>query len=186
MLSLTPAQLERRTRLRRAVAGLVLGLFAFSAFAGGIYVVKSRATAGSSAESAKAATVAPKPSEPATATAQADAPQPLDASQERAPSEAERALALARTPVVTTASFKNWSELAHQLSPSDRKLAEHELSRLTVTGERPVQEAARLELALLWRATDRRAKAHKVLVSLARSAADPLVKKYALDTLTTA
>ena len=33
-----------------------------------------------------------------------------------------------------------------------------------------MQEAARLELALLWRATARRAKAQKVLVSLARTA----------------
>jgi hypothetical protein len=95
-------------------------------------------------------------------------------------------LALARAPSATVASLEAWSRFAGQLSHADRQRAEHDLSRLSVKGARPVQEAARLQLALLWRATARRAKAQKVLVSLARSASDPVVKKYARDTLSAA
>jgi hypothetical protein len=84
------------------------------------------------------------------------------------------------------ASLQAWSRLAGQLSLADRRLVEHDLSRLSVAGARPRQEAARLELALLWRATARRGKAQKVLVSLARTATDSVVKKYALEALTTA
>ncbi|HET7543421.1 MAG TPA: hypothetical protein VFK05_26285, partial [Polyangiaceae bacterium] len=194
-LRLTSEQLARRARLRRAVGAVVLGLSAFTVLAAGIYVVKGRATAASSVADEKTATAAPQ-EQPAPARAPAPAsdtqaaatPQPNTATAQAEPasSETDRVMALARTPVATTERLQSWSALARQLSPSDRKLAEHELSRLSVTGERPIREAARLQLALLWRATDRRAKAHKVLVSLARTASDPLVKKYALDTLATA
>src|SRR4051812_34251621 len=48
-LPLSPEQHARRMRLRRAVGGVVLGLLAFTALAGCIYLVKGRATASSSA-----------------------------------------------------------------------------------------------------------------------------------------
>jgi len=182
---LTPEQLTRRTRLRRVVGSVVLGLLAFTVLATSIHVAKGRAVATDDAAPAKPSLSAPTEPRAAAAATAAAAPVVTPAA-ERAPTETERALALARAPVATSASFQTWSELARQLNPSDRKLAEHELSRLSVTAERPVREAARLQLALLWRASERRAKAHKVLVSLARTASDPLVKKVALETLSEA
>ena len=187
---LTPAQQARRSRLRRAVAGVMVGLLAFTTLAACIYVVKSW-SAGGSTESAS-----PKPAKAvvderaekvvvderaglrpgaSVPTAEAVANPPL--------SDADQALALARAPVATDATLQAWTRLATQLSPSDRHRSEQELSRWTVKGTRPVQEAARLELALLWRATARRAKAKTVLASLARTATDPLVKRYALASL---
>jgi len=102
------------------------------------------------------------------------------------PSGADQALALAPPPMATVATLEAWSRLAGQLSFADRQRVEQDLSRSSVKGARATQEAARLELALLWRATARRAKAQKVLMSLARTAADPLVKKYAIETLSSA
>jgi hypothetical protein len=178
--ALTPEQQARRLRLRRAVGGVVLGLLAFTALAACVYVVKGQGAASSSAVVA-AKPVAVAPSEPEEA-------RPLSAPASQlvstaAASEADQALALAHAPVATVANLRTWSRLAGQLSATDRQQAEHALSNLSIKGTRAVQEAARLELALLWRATARRTKAQKVLVSLARTATDPVVKKYALDTL---
>ena len=180
---LTLEQLARRLRLRRMVGGVLLGLVAFTALAACVYVVKGRAAA--STAGLQAQPVAPAAREPEHAPAPPSAP--VAALVTTWPvSETDQAMALADAPVATVASLQTWSRLAAQLSPANRQRAEHRLSRLSVRGVRAVQEAARLELALLWRATARRAKAQKVLVSLARSATDPLVKKFAFDTLRTA
>lgn len=182
--ALTPEQHARRLRLRRLVAGVVLGLFAFTALAACVYVVKSRAADQGSTESAlqpiTAAASEPQPARPASAAPIAEPVTPTFLS------ETEQALALARAPIATVPSLQIWARLASQLSAADRQRAEHDLSRLSVSSARSVREAARLELALLWRASARRAKAQKVLVSLARSATDPVVKKYAQDTLASA
>jgi hypothetical protein len=185
---LTPEQHARRLRFRRGVSGVVLGLLAFTLLAACIYVVKGRAAEGSSAKSAAQA-VAPPRSQPEVLAVAPVAPvaAPVPATVTTTPlSEADQALALASNPVATVANLQTWSRLASQLNPEDRQRVEHQLSRLSVTAARPVREAARLELALLWRATARRAKAQKVLVSLARTATDPVVKKYALQTLSSA
>jgi len=182
--ALTPGQHARRQRLRRAVGGVVLGLLAFTALAVCLHGTKDRLLTSSSAGvAAKPVAAASHESPPSQPPSSAPVSKSVTIAQ---PSEAERALALAQSPIATVASFQAWSRLAAQLSPADRQRVEHDLSHLSVTGARPVQEAARLELALLWRATARRAKAHKVLVSLARTAENPVVKKYALDTLTAA
>jgi len=190
--ALTREQQARRQRLRRAVGGLVLGLLAFTALATCVYVVRRSAASDDSASNEKPVATAPSVPEAARAVS-APAPQSqlvttavATATPPELLSETDQALALARAPVATAASLQTWSRLAAQLSPADQKRAEHELSTLTVKGDRSVQEAARLQLALLWRATARRVKAQKVLVSLARTATDPLVKKYALQTLRTA
>jgi hypothetical protein len=184
--ALTPEQLARRLRLRRAVGGVVLGLLAFTALAACVYVVKSQSAGSSSALVAdKPVATAPAPSEPEAAPARSSAPVSQLVST-AAPSETDQALALAQAPVATIANLQIWSRLAGRLGPADRQQAEHDLSRLSVKGSRSVQEAARLQLALLWRASARRAKAQKVLVSLARTATDPVVKKYAIDTLRSA
>jgi hypothetical protein len=176
---LTPEQQARRLRLRRAVSGVVLGLFAFTALATCLYLSRGRDAASNDAE------IAAKPvPEASRASERSQAASPAPAAVTTAPlSETDQALALAQDPVATVENLQAWSRLAAQLSPADRQRVEHDLSLLSVKGPRSVQEAARLELALLWRATARRAKAQKVLVSLARTARDPLVKKYALDTL---
>jgi len=182
-IPLTPEQQARRARYRRAVSGIVLGLLAFTALAMCVYVVRRTATRSHEAESAMpisatapVAQQSPPASTPPVAQ-QADPPRP---------SEAEQALSLARMPVATIANLQTWSRLAGQLNVEDRKRVEHDLSRSSVSGTRTTQEAARLQLALLWRVTARRAKAQKVLVSLARTATDPVVKKYALGALTAA
>jgi len=163
-------------RFRRAVGGVVLGLFAFTALAGVSYVVKGRAAAGSTTpnEPARAQAASPTPAAALVAT-----PPPTEA-------PVDAALSLVHAPVATVANLQAWSRLAGQLSVADRRLVEHDLSRLSVGGARPAQEAARLELALLWQATARHAKAQKVLVSLSHTATDPVVKKYARETLTAA
>ncbi len=179
---LTPEQHARRLRLRRAVVGIVLGLLAFTALAACIQIVKDRAAVNSSAAlDAKPVVTSVSESEPTRAPSSGPVVEPVAAAL---PSETDQALALAHAPVATLANFETWSRLAAQLSPADQHRAEHDLSRLSVKGTRPVKEAARLELALLWRATARRTKAQKVLLSLARTATDPLVKKYAQGTLT--
>lgn len=180
ILPLTPEQQARRARFRRAVSGIILSLLAFTALAACVYVV--RRAARSDAESSTPVSQAPSPSQRESPAS----PTPVAQSAESPPSQADQALSMARTPVATIANLETWTRLAGQLSPEDRKRAEHDLSRSSVTGPRAAQEAARLELALLWRATARRAKAQKVLVSLARTATDPVVKKYALDALSTA
>jgi len=182
--SLTLEQQARRLRLRRAVAGVVLSLLAFTALAACVYVVKGQSAANSNPV-VVAKPVATAPSEPEEARSPPAAPMAQLVST-ATPSETDQALALAQAPVATVANLRTWARLAAQLSPADRKRAEHELSSLSVKGARPVQEAARLQLALLWRATAQRAKAQKVLVSLARTATDPVVKKYARDTLRSA
>jgi len=185
-LPLSPEQHARRMRLRRAVGGVVLGLLAFTVLAGCIYVVKGRSAASSSAFDTKP--IAAAAHQPQRVEASSSAPAALALTAPPAPplSATDQALALVHAPAVTVASLQAWSQLAGQLSLADRRLVEHDLSRLSVAGARPLQEAARLELALLWRATARRGKAQKVLVSLARTATDPVVKKYALEALTTA
>ncbi|HEY3256819.1 MAG TPA: hypothetical protein VGJ91_22845 [Polyangiaceae bacterium] len=182
LLSLSPEQHARRLRLRRAVAGVVLGLLAFTALAACVYVVKNHSAADSSAQ------VALNPSAATTSEPERAHPPAAPVAEAVTPvlSDSAQALALAHDPIATAENLQTWSRLAAQLSVVDRQRAEHDLSRLSVTGARSVREAARLELALLWRVTARRAKAQKVLVSLARTAADPLVKKYALDTLASA
>jgi len=182
VLPLTPEQRARRQRFRRAVGGIVLGLLAFTALAACVHVVRGWAASRSDSEAAKP--VAASTNEPARAHVSAAVPAapPVEAAP---PTEAEQALALARLPV-SVANLETWSRLAPRLSTADRQRVEHDLSRLTVTGARPAQEAARLELALLWRATARRTKAQRVLVSLARTATDPVVKKYAHSALTAA
>ena len=180
---LTPEQQARRARYRRAVSGIVLGLLAFTALATCVYVVRRASARSDEAESVRpisaSAPVAVQ-AQPASTppVAQPAAPPPLSA--------ADQALSLARTPVATLANLQAWTRLAGQLTVEDRKRVEHDLSRSSVTGTRTTQEAARLQLALLWRATARRAKAQKVLVSLARTATDPVVKQYALGALTAA
>jgi hypothetical protein len=186
LLPLSPEQHARRIRLRRAVGGVVLGLFAFTAFAGCIYLVRGRAAASTSASATKPIAVAAHQVHRAEASSFAPAASALTAPPAPPLSATDQALALVHAPAATVASLQAWSRLAGQLSLADRRLAEHDLSRLSVTGARPLQEAARLELALLWRATARRGKAQKVLVSLARTATDPVVKKYALEALTSA
>jgi len=180
---LTPEQQARRARYRRAVSGIVLGLLAFTALATCVYVVRRAAARSDEAESAlpvaaSAPVAAQTQAASAPPVAELAAPPPLSA--------ADQALSLARTPVATIANLQTWSKLATQLTVEDRKRVEHDLSRSSVTGPRTTQEAARLQLALLWRATARRAKAQKVLVSLARTATDPVVKQYALGALTAA
>jgi hypothetical protein len=182
-IPLTPEQQARRARFRRAVSGIVLGLLAFTALSTCVYVVRKAAARSDEAESALSVSAAPRVAPqiqlaPSLPVAQLADPPP--------PSETEQALSLARTPIATLANLQTWSRIAGQLSAEDRKRVEHDLSRWSVTGPRTTQEAARLQLALLWRATARRAKAQKVLVSLARSATDPVVKKYALGALTAA
>lgn len=180
---LTPEQQARRARFRRAVRGIVLGLVAFTALATCVHVVR-RAAARRDTQSAMPVTAALRDM-PQT-QAQAQPPAALAQAMEApAPSEADQALSLAREPA-TVANLQIWSRLAGQLSADDRKRIEHDLSRSSVTGPRVAQEAARLELAILWKATARRAKAQKVLVSLARTATDPVVKKYAQGALRTA
>ena len=181
---LSPEQVARRLRLRRAVGGVVAGLLAFTALAACLYLVRDRAAAVSGREEAKLpAAASSQPGQAAPARLASAATQLVASAASSEESDRDRALALARQPVATIASFQAWSQLARHLSPADRQRAEHDLSRATVTGARAGQEAARLELALLWRATGRRAKAQKVLVSLARTATDPVVKKYALGAL---
>jgi hypothetical protein len=182
-IPLTPEHQARRARFRRAVRGIVLGLLAFTALATCVHVVRRAAARSDEAESAQPVSAAPRVAERAQPVA---APPVAQLSDSVAPSAIDEALALARTPVATLANLQSWTKLAGQLSPEDRKRVEHDLSRSSVTGTRATQEAARLQLALLWRATARRAKAQKVLVSLARTATDPVVKKYALGALTTA
>gem|GEM_PF-1541628 len=182
-IPLTPEQQARRARYRRAVSGIVLGLLAFTALATCVYVVRRAAARSDEAESAlpvaaSAPVAAQTQAASAPPVAELAAPPPLSA--------ADQALSLARTPVATIANLQTWSKLATQLTVEDRKRVEHDLSRSSVTGPRTTQEAARLQLALLWRATARRAKAQKVLVSLARTATDPVVKQYALGALTAA
>jgi len=182
LLSLTPEQEARRARFRRAVSGIVLGLLAFTALAACVYVV--RRAARSDAESSTTPVIAV--ARPAEQTLVATPPPAAQLPESPALSDLDQVLAMARTPIATLANLEDWSRLASQLSAADRKRVEHDLSRSSVTGAREAQEAARLELALLWRATARRAKAQKVLVSLARTATDPAVKKYALGALTNA
>ncbi|HYQ45474.1 MAG TPA: hypothetical protein VER11_25985 [Polyangiaceae bacterium] len=182
VLPLTPEQQARRQRFRRAVGGIVLGLLAFTALAGSVHVVRAWTTARSDSEVTKPVAATSNEPQQAHVSAALPAPQAVEAP---APTEAERALTLARTPA-SAENLETWTRIASQLSASDRKLVEHDLSRLTVTGARAAQETARLQLALLWRATARRAKAQKVLVSLARTATDPVVKKYARGALTAA
>jgi hypothetical protein len=183
LLPLTPEQHARRLRLRRAVSGVVLGLAAFTLLSACVYVVKRWSAESSSTQPAPMAAAAPASApEMARATSAPVAAAPVTT----APSEVDQALAMAQDPVATVANLQAWSRLATRLSPEDRQRVERDLSRLSVKGARPVQEAARLQLALLWRVTARRAKAQKVLVSLARTATDPLVKKYARETLSSA
>jgi len=181
-LQLTPEQQARRTRFRRVVAGIVSSLLAFTALATGISVLRGTATHSASQEvkplTASAHVVEQARLAPPPALAQPAEIAPV--------TETERGLALARMPVATMDSLQTWSRLVTRFSATDRKRIEHDLSRSSVTGPAAAREAARLELAILWRATARRAKAQKVLVSLARTATDPLVKKYALDTLAAA
>jgi hypothetical protein len=179
--ALTPEQHARRLRLRRAVGGVVLGLLAFTLLATCVYVVK-RSGAESSEKHASKAVSAP----PSTLDVVHAASVPVAPVTTAPVSDVDQAFAMARDPVATVANLEAWSRLATQLSREDRQRVEQDLSRLSVKGARPVQEAARLQLALLWRATARRAKAQKVLVSLARTATDPLVKKHALATLASA
>ena len=183
--SLTPEQRARRERLRRAVGGVVLGLLAFTALAACVSVMKARAGAASAsaATTAKPIMAAPSQAEPAPPTLAASVSEP--ATNTRL-SEADRALALLQAPVTTVADLQAWSLLVSRLTVEERQRFEHQLSDASVKGPRPLQEAARLELALLWRASARRVKAQKVLLSLARTARDPVVKRYALDTLTSA
>lgn len=179
---LTPEQQARRARFRRAVGRIMLGLLAFTALATCVHVVKraiARKDDSPSTVRVSAVTRLPEPVQPA-----ATRPALAQMVDSPAPTETDQALALARTPVATLANLQTWSKLAGRLSAEDRKRVEHDLSRSSVTGPRAAQEAARLQLALLWRATARRAKAQKVLVSLARTASDPVVKKYALGALT--
>jgi len=180
VLTLTPEQQARRQRFRRAVGGVVLGLLAFTALAGCVHVVKTWAAARADSEAAKSLAATLNEPQQAHVSAAVSAPQAAEA-----PTATEAERALARAPA-TVQSLETWTHLASQLSASDRKLVEHDLSRLTVTGARAAQETARLELAILWRATAHRAKAQKVLVSLARTATDPVVKKYARRALTAA
>jgi hypothetical protein len=183
-IPLTPEQHARRARYRRAVSAIVLGLLAFTALATCVYVVKRAAARSDETETAMpvAATTAP-----VAAQAQPTSPEPVaPLADPPAPSDADQAFSMARAPVATLANLQTWSRLAGQLNVEDRKRVEHDLSRSSVTGPRTSQEAARLQLALLWRATARRAKAQKVLVSLARTATDPVVKKYALGALSAA
>jgi len=181
---LTPERHARRQRLRRAVGGVVLGLLAFTALAACLYLTKDRGFASSNAVAVATPVVAPS-REPERSQAPPRTPLPESVAN-APPSPIDQALALARAPVATVANFQAWSRLAAELSPADRQRVEHDLSQLSVKGPRSGQEAARLELALLWRASARRAKAQKVLVSLARTAGDPVVKKYARHTLSSA
>lgn len=179
---LTPEQHARRMRLRRVVSAIMLALFGFTALAACVYFLRARPGAGGNIEGPKPVVQAGSPGEsqvPAVTTAIA----PSDA---RAPTEREQALAFVRMPITALESFESWTRLAGQLEAADRQLVERELSRLSVTGARPARDAARLELALLWRASARRAKAQKVLLSLAHSAANPLVKSFAQKALTSA
>lgn len=179
---LTPEQRARRERYRRAVGGIILSLLAFTALAASVYVTRRAAARSAEAERVTPASHAPRAAEEAPAVVSTATP----VATPPAPSAADQALSLARTPVATIANLQTWSRLVEQLSAEDRKRFEHELSRSSITGPRATQEAARLQLALLWRASSRRAKAQKVLVSLARTATDPVVKKYALGALTAA
>ena len=199
---LTPEQHARRLRLRRAVGGVMLSLLAFTTLAACVYVVKGRhAPSSDTGIAAKPVSAAANGREPARAPATAPMAQPATIALMAQPamiapmaqpvtiappSGADQALALAPPPMATVATLEAWSRLAGQLSFADRQRVEQDLSRSSVKGARATQEAARLELALLWRATARRAKAQKVLMSLARTAADPLVKKYAIETLSSA
>jgi len=182
-LPLSTEQLARRRRFRRGVGAVIAGLLAFTALAACLSVVKGRSAARSASADAKPSTVAQREPQHAPLASTVATVEPAAFP---APSEAEQALALARTPIVTIASLQEWSRLVGGLNAADRQRAERDLSRSSVTGARSVREAARLELALLWRITAQRAKAQKVLVSLARTATDPVVKKYALRTLSAA
>jgi hypothetical protein len=182
-LTLTPEQQARRARYRRAVSGIVLGLFAFTALATGVYAVRRAAARSDEAETTLPASA---PAPVAEQVRAASTPPVARLAEPPPPSEAEQALSLARTPVATVANLQTWSRVTGHLNVEDRKRVEHDLSRSSVTGPRTTREAARLQLALLWRATARRAKAQKVLLSLARTATDPVVKNYALGALTAA
>ena len=178
---LSPEQRARQQRLRRVVSGVVAALLAFTAVAAGVQAVRHTHTAESLAVSAR---------EPAAAAARNGAvsePQ-LEASLPPVPKEsaalkAASGLAFAENPVATDAALKAWSQEVEQLSLTDKHRAEQLLSQLSVKGARPAQEAARLGLAVLWRGESQRAKARTVFLSLARTASDPFVKKFALASL---
>jgi len=187
--ALSPEQHARRLRFRRGVALVIAGLTAFTALAAVVDLVKSRTAAGRIAHEATPAIAGSQGESRYSAAVPAAPPASAAAAQAGVatpPAAVEQALSLARNPVATFEDLQAWTRLVGQLSAEDRKHAEHDLSRSSVNGGRASREAARLRLALLWRVTARRAKAQKVLVSLARTATDPVVKKYALSALTDA
>ena len=191
---LTTEQHARRLRLRRGVFGLVVGLLAFTGVAAGVQAVQHARLASSSAspsqtragQGALANAISADPAQAPLPLASNPAPPgtgPLGSVGELAREPAR--LAFARAPLATAAALRAWSVESGRLSPAEKLQAEHLLSQWSVKGARPAQEAARLGLAILWRGEKRQGRAKTVFLSLARSASEAVVKKFALESLST-
>jgi len=210
---LTPAQLERRARLRRIVGGVVgaaavltavVGAKALSASPAKVtasesslnvphHVVPSIALAGEQAAASDPAaapavdpsTVAQNPAVPEGAGESAN--QGESAANQAAPAPTRRLPVIdVEIPAVSDPAIdQQWESAAKNLTSKDFKGADSSFAELAKRTDPATREAARLARAVWWTANGRQSEVKPVIADLAANATTPSVRAHARDLLRT-
>jgi hypothetical protein len=208
---LTPAQLERRSRFRRIVGGVVGAAAVLTAVVGAksLSALPAKVTASEGSlnvphqvvpsialaaqDETKAKTTAGEPAAGGEPAAAAQAPADNAGAAESNANEADEASAAAtrRLPVIDVeipatsdpAIDRAWESAAKNLTSKDFKGADSAFAELGKRDDPATREAARLARAVWWKANGRQNEVKPVIADLAANATTPSVRAHARDLL---